>query len=44
MEQMPQLTLVADNEGASKRAGISLVGKILLGKIFRSNKIFMVVR
>lgn len=44
MEQLPQLTLVADNESASKRVEISLVGKILLRKVFKGNEVFMVVR
>lgn len=44
MENLPQLTLVADNEGATKKVGISLVGKILSEKLFKGNEIFMVVR
>lgn len=44
MELLPQLTLVADNEGASKRAGISLAGKILSKKKFKGNEILMVAR
>lgn len=44
MENLPQLTLVADTEGASKRKGISLVRKILSEKQYTGNEIFMVVR
>lgn len=44
MELIPQLKLVADNEAASKRTEILLVGKILSEKSFTENEVFMVVR
>lgn len=45
MEDLPQLTFVADNVGASEWAGISLVGKVISEKLFFiENEVFMVVR
>lgn len=44
MDQLPQLTLLANSEGASKKAGSYLVEKILSEKTFTYNKVFIVVR